>query len=65
LQRNAATAGLSVDSDSATSVDFSGTFGSAGAASSFQLCMPGRKEHLVRVAASGHVSKSIGSTTCP
>ena len=63
LQRNVATSGLTVTS-TATSVEFSGTFGNAALARSFTLCMPGRKEHLVRVTLSGHVSKSIGTTVC-
>jgi type IV fimbrial biogenesis protein FimT len=65
LQRNQATAGLTFpDPPPPVSVEFSGTLGNATAVSSFTLCMLGRKQHIVSVALSGHVSKSIGTTVC-
>jgi type IV fimbrial biogenesis protein FimT len=45
-------------------VTFNSTLGSASAARSFTLCVSGRKEHVVAVDLSGHVSKKIGTTVC-
>ncbi len=65
LQRNQATAGLTfANPPPPASVEFEGTFGNAALARSFTLCMPGRKQHVVSVSLSGHVSKSIGTTVC-
>lgn len=46
------------------SVVFGSTLGSAVTARQFTLCVTGRKEHVVNVSLSGHVSKRIGTTTC-
>lgn len=43
---------------------FTGTLGSATAASNFNLCISGRKQQTVSVSLSGRVSKAISSTTC-
>lgn len=61
IQRIQAKQGLTITT-TATSVVFSGTLGSAATAS-FTLCAPGRKQHQVDVAPSGHVSKRINSST--
>lgn len=45
-------------------VVFNSILGSASAAHSFTLCVSGRKEHVVAVDLSGHVSKRIGTTVC-
>lgn len=63
-QRAVAGSGLTVTT-AATSVEFSGTMGSAVAARSFILCTSTRKQHLVDVTLSGHISKRIGTTVCP
>ncbi|APW43228.1 GspH/FimT family pseudopilin [Rhodoferax saidenbachensis] len=63
-QRSVASSDLTVTT-AATSVEFSGTIGSATAATSFVLCTPNRKQHLVDVSLSGHISKRIGTTVCP
>ena len=63
-QRSVASSELTVTT-AAASVEFSGTIGNATAASSFVLCTPTRKQHLVDVTLSGHISKRIGTTVCP
>lgn len=62
-QRLQSKTGLTVTT-AATSVVFSGTLGSASAASSFTLCTTGRKQQQVDVSLSGHVSKRINATVC-
>lgn len=62
-QRSVASEDLTVTT-TATSVEFSGTIGNATAVSSFVFCTPNRKQHLVDVALSGHISKRIGTTIC-
>lgn len=63
VQRSQPNQGLTITT-TATSVVFNGTFGSAVAASSFTLCVPGRKEQQIDVYLSGRVSKKINATTC-
>lgn len=63
IQRIQSKRGVTITT-AATSVVFSGTLGSAVAASSFTFCAPGRKQHQVDVALSGHVSKRINSSDC-
>ncbi|QJQ07707.1 prepilin-type N-terminal cleavage/methylation domain-containing protein [Undibacterium piscinae] len=48
----------------ATGVEFGATLGTPTAASSFVLCVSGRKQQTVNVSASGHVDKRIDSTVC-
>jgi type IV fimbrial biogenesis protein FimT len=48
----------------ATAVEFGATLGTPTAASSFVLCVSGRKQQTVNVSASGHVDKRIDSTVC-
>ena len=55
---------MTLDSNAAVSVVFSGTIGNA-TATTFKLCVTGRKEQQVNVAVSGHVSKQINATVCP
>lgn len=62
-QRLQSKTGLTVTT-AATSVVFSGTLGSASAASSFTLCTTGRKQQQVDVSLSGHVSKRTNATVC-
>jgi type IV fimbrial biogenesis protein FimT len=50
--------------NSATAVEFGATLGTPTAASSFVLCVSGRKQQTVNVSASGHVDKRIDSTVC-
>lgn len=62
LQRLPSKTGL-VITNASTTVVFSGTLGST-TETSFTLCVTGRKQQTVSVAASGHVSKSVGGTIC-
>ncbi len=62
-QRSETKAGLTVTA-AFDNVIFNSTLGSAAAARSFTLCVSGRKEHVVDVGLSGHVSKRIGTTVC-
>lgn len=48
----------------ATGVEFGATLGTPTAASSFVLCVSGRKQQTVNVSASGHVDKRIDGTVC-
>jgi len=63
-QRAVASSELTVTT-TATSVEFSGTIGNATATSSFVLCTPKRKQHVVDITMSGYISKRIGTTVCP
>ncbi|MBM5574231.1 GspH/FimT family pseudopilin [Deefgea sp. CFH1-16] len=47
-----------------TGVVFNSTLGSSTAAASFTLCSTGRKQQIITVSLSGHISKSISSTVC-
>ena len=55
---------MTVNSNAAVSVMFAGTIGSA-TATTFTLCVPGRREQQVNVAVSGRISKQINATICP
>ncbi|WP_416384912.1 GspH/FimT family pseudopilin [Uliginosibacterium silvisoli] len=67
LQRFPPKNGVTYTPASTTAKDatFSGTLGSASGATQVTLCLSGRKQQAVTIAASGHVSKSVSSsTTC-
>ncbi|MBE9609745.1 GspH/FimT family pseudopilin [Chitinilyticum piscinae] len=55
---------ITISNTTASSVIFNGTLGSAQAASTFTICADGRKEHIVEVSLSGHISKRIGTNVC-
>jgi type IV fimbrial biogenesis protein FimT len=44
---------------------FNGTLGSAQSTLTFLACAKGRKQHRIDITLSGHISKSITTTTCP
>lgn len=62
LQRIPANTEVSI-SNATTSVDYTATLGST-TATSFTLCITGRKQQTVSVSASGRATKSISTTTC-
>ncbi|WP_295763463.1 GspH/FimT family pseudopilin [Undibacterium sp.] len=62
-QRLLGKSGVTITS-AATAVEFGATLGTPTAASSFVLCVSGRKQQTVNVSASGHVDKRIDSTVC-
>jgi type IV fimbrial biogenesis protein FimT len=62
-QRVETKTGLSISTTS-TGVTFSGTLGATTAVTTFTLCVKGRKEHVVTVSLSGHISKRVGTTDC-
>ena len=62
LQRIPANTGVNI-SNTATKVEYTATLGST-TATSFTLCITGRKQQTVSVSASGRATKSIDSTTC-
>lgn len=63
MHRLPAADGVSIQNN-ATAVTYTGTLGSVSAATSFTICMTGRKTQTVSVSASGRATKSIGSTIC-
>nr|WP_170174933.1 GspH/FimT family pseudopilin [Undibacterium parvum] len=63
-QRLLGKSGVTITS-AASAVEFGATLGTPTAASSFVLCVSGRKQQTVNVSASGHVDKRIDSTVCP
>lgn len=65
LQRLPTNAGVAIDTKS-QAVVFNGTLGSASETSSFNLCAPQSKRHIVQIRPSGHVSKQLDSNSiCP
>lgn len=67
LQRISSKSGLTMLNTAATpltAVTFAATFGATTPATGFTLCVSGRAQQAVNVAASGHVSKSFSSTIC-
>lgn len=66
LQRLTSKSGLTMAPTIGTPVvvTFNATIGGAAAATSFTLCVSGRQQRTVSIAASGRIGKGFGSTTC-